>query len=206
LQTQSLKLPQVCDNTPVLMKVIFAMHNEKPPVALGKYLIVSVVAILLDQLTKWLVIKNIPAPVYDAQGYFLGATRINVIPNFFDLTHVYNPGAAFSFLANAGGWQVVFFSALAFIISGWLLWSIRKAQFACWGNWGAAAIVGGALGNVVDRFVHGHVIDFLLFYVEPHYYPAFNIADSFICVGAVMLVIDGFAQAKKDKQNKQVSV
>ena len=83
LQTQSLKLPQVCDNTPVLMKVIFAMHNEKPPVALGKYLIVSVVAILLDQLTKWLVIKNIPAPVYDAQGYFLGATRLNVIPNFF---------------------------------------------------------------------------------------------------------------------------
>ena len=59
------------------------MHNEKPPVALGKYLIVSVVAILIDQLTKWLVIHNIPAPVYDAQGYILSETRINVIPNFW---------------------------------------------------------------------------------------------------------------------------
>ena len=167
------------------------MHNEKPPVSVGKYLIVSVVAILLDQLTKWLVIKNIPAPVYDAQGYFLGATRLNVIPNFFDLTHVYNPGAAFSFLANAGGWQVVFFSALAFIISGWLLWSIRKGQFACWGNWGAAAIIGGALGNVVDRVRFGAVVDFIQWHAAGFYWPAFNVADSAITVGAILLV---FAQ------------
>lgn len=181
------------------------MSTVSKPVSLGKYLVFAAVAIVLDQLTKWLVIQNIPAPVYDQQGYFLGATRVNVIANFFDLTHVYNPGAAFSFLANAGGWQVVFFSVLAFAISGWLLWSIRKAQFGCWGNWGAAAIVGGALGNVIDRFVHGHVIDFLLFYVEPYYYPAFNVADSFICVGAVMLVIDGFKQSKQQKTDKQVS-
>lgn len=176
------------------------MHTQNQPVALGKYLLLAFLAIVLDQFTKWMVIHKIPAPVYDEQGYFLGATRINIIPDFFDLTHVYNPGAAFSFLANAGGWQVVFFSVLAFAISAWLLWSIRKAQFGCWGNWGAAAIVGGAIGNVVDRFVHGHVIDFLLFYVEPYYYPAFNIADSFICVGAVMLVIDGFHQSKLEKQ------
>ena len=179
------------------------MQSNPTPVALGKYLVLSVLAIVLDQLSKWLVIHNIPAPIYDEQGYILGATRINVIPSFFDLTHVYNPGAAFSFLANAGGWQVVFFTVLAFAISAWLLWSVRQGHFASWGNWGAAAIVGGALGNVIDRFVHGHVIDFLLFYVQPYYYPAFNVADSFICVGAVMLVIDGIRQSKRDKQQKQ---
>ena len=84
------------------------------------------------------------------------------------------------------------------MICFYLARSIVKDDFGAWGKTGAAMIIGGAIGNVVDRMLHGHVVDFLLFYWQNWYYPAFNVADSFICVGAVLLVIDGFKH-KKDK-------
>lgn len=149
------------------------------------YVVTAVIAVVLDQVSKLWVLQN-----------FTYRERLNVIPNFFDLTLVYNPGAAFSFLAGAGGWQKYFFLLLAVVICAYLIYSIVKRQFGFIGSLGAAAIIGGAAGNVIDRLMHGHVVDFLLFYVNEHYYPAFNIADSFICVGAVLLIWDGLRQKR----------
>lgn len=147
------------------------------------YCLTALTAILLDQLSKYIILQN-----------FQDHERLNVIPNFFDLTLVYNPGAAFSFLADMGGAQKYIFTVLAFVISGYLARAIVKGEFGRLGNWAAAMIIGGAFGNVIDRFVHGKVVDFLLFYWQNWYYPAFNIADSFICVGAALLIIEGFTR------------
>lgn len=157
-----------------------------------RYWLLAAVAIVLDQITKLAVLKN-----------FQFAERLNIISDFFDLTLVYNTGAAFSFLADAGGWQKYFFLALAVVISLYLARAIIKDDFGAWGKIGAAMVIGGAFGNVIDRLLYGHVIDFLLFYWKDWYYPAFNIADSFICVGAVLLVLDGFKHKKKDTQTQE---
>ncbi len=162
------------------------MTTEKQ--TLTKYWLLVLLAIVLDQITKMAVLKN-----------FQFAERLNIIPNFFDLTLVYNTGAAFSFLADAGGWQKFFFLGLAVVICSYLARAIVKNHFGTWGKWGAAAIIGGAIGNVVDRLLHGHVVDFLLFYWRDWFYPAFNIADSFICVGAVCLIIDSIRAGKAEK-------
>ncbi|MDO5639367.1 MAG: signal peptidase II [Neisseria sp.] len=152
-----------------------------------QYWLLAVFAIIADQVSKLAVLK-----------YFDYGERLNIIPDFFDLTLLYNPGAAFSFLADAGGWQKYFFLILAVVICSYLARAIVKDDFGLWGKTGAAMIIGGAIGNVIDRLQHGHVVDYLLFYWQNWYYPAFNVADSFICVGAVLLVIDGFKH-KKDK-------
>ncbi|MFS6938211.1 lipoprotein signal peptidase [Neisseria animaloris] len=154
-----------------------------------KYWLLAIIAIILDQVSKTAILNR-----------FEYTERLNIIPNFFDLTLVYNTGAAFSFLADAGGWQKYFFLGLAAVISFYLARAIVKDDFGTWGKLGAAMVIGGAFGNVIDRLIHGHVVDFLLFYWKNWYYPAFNVADSFICVGAVMLVIDGFKHKKDDKQ------
>ena len=149
------------------------------------FFLLSLVAIILDQLSKWEILKH-----------FTEGERLNIIPGFFDLTLAYNPGAAFSFLADQGGWQKFFFLGLAVVISLYLARAILRDEFGSWGKLGAAMIIGGAIGNVVDRLIHGHVVDFLLFYWQNWFYPAFNIADSFICVGAVCLVLDGLLHKK----------
>lgn len=149
------------------------------------YLLLAAAAIVSDQISKLAVLAK-----------FEYQERLNVIPDFFDLTLVFNPGAAFSFLADQGGWQKFFFLALALVISGYLWRAIVRDDFARWGKIGASMIIGGAIGNVIDRLAYGHVVDFLLFYWKDWYYPAFNIADSFICVGAVLLVLDGFKNKK----------
>ncbi|QEY24187.1 signal peptidase II [Neisseria animalis] len=153
------------------------------------YLLLALAAIALDQVTKLAVLAT-----------FQDFERVNVIPSFFDLTLVYNPGAAFSFLADQGGWQKYFFLGLAAVISLYLWRSIVRNDFARWGKIGAAMIIGGAIGNVIDRLAYGHVVDFLLFYWQDWYYPAFNVADSFICVGAVLLVLDGLTNKKKEPE------
>ena len=110
---------------------------------------------------------------------------------------LYNPGAAFSFLHDAGGWQKYLFSGLAFAVSGWLGWNIFKNRFSGLMSLAAAFIMGGALGNVIDRIVHGHVIDFIqVHYYSSWSYPAFNLADSFICVGAALMVLDSFRKPR----------
>ena len=149
------------------------------------YLLIALTGIALDQLTKWEIL-----------AHFQEGERLNIIPSLFDLTLAYNPGAAFSFLADQGGWQKFFFLGLALVISVYLARAILRDEFRLSGKIGAAMIIGGALGNAIDRLIHGHVVDFLLFYWKDWSYPAFNVADSFICVGAVCLVLDGLLHKK----------
>ncbi|WP_116475061.1 signal peptidase II [Zobellella maritima] len=145
----------------------------------------ALVAILLDQLSKWLTVN------YLDYGY----PGVQLAP-FFNLVHVYNPGAAFSFLADQDGWQRWFFAGLAGAVTIMLsIWMYKAPKSARWLPAAYALIIGGALGNVIDRLALGHVVDFLDFYVGNWHWPAFNLADSFIFVGAAMIIIDSF---KKD--------
>lgn len=148
----------------------------------------SGVVIGVDQLTKLWVLETLPE-----------YTDIVVIPGFWNWFRTYNTGAAFSFLANSGGWQIWFFSILAFGISGLLAWWLYKTPRT---DWKAAVpyslIIGGALGNVIDRIMHGHVVDFIKWYIGDHVWPAFNIADAAIVGGAVSLVLFGLASGKKN--------
>ncbi len=146
----------------------------------------SVVLVLLDQLVKnW------------AENRFQLYERLEVLP-VFDLTLAYNPGAAFSFLSDAGGWQRWFFCAVAAIVSVVLLvWIKRLKASETWLACGLAFILGGAVGNLYDRVVLGHVIDFILLHYNGSYFPAFNIADIAINIGAFMLIIDTFRHRKQ---------
>lgn len=144
-----------------------------------RWLWLSVVVVLLDQASKqW------------ASATLQFQEPVAVIP-FFNLTLMHNYGAAFSFLAGAGGWQRWFFATVAALVSVIITLWIRK--LGAQQRWEAAAlalILGGALGNLWDRLTLGYVIDFLDVYYDVHHWPAFNIADSAITVGAVLLIID----------------
>lgn len=173
----------------------YAMKNNQyplPPKRLALYGLLSAACIVLDQISKTQILNTL------FYGY-----RLPVINGFFDLTLVYNTGAAFSFLADAGGWQKYFFTVLAFAVSFYLMHEIRRNTLGTAGKWGAALITGGALGNAIDRLLHGHVIDFLLFYWQNHYYPAFNLADSFICIGACCLIADSILENRRAKRRQQ---
>ncbi len=153
-----------------------------------RWLLLSIFIIAIDQWTK-----------ISVENHLEFAQRIPVMP-FFDLTLQYNRGAAFSFLSDAGGWQRWFFSAMAFVVSGILsVWLLKEPVGKKWMPIALTLIIGGAIGNVIDRIYAGQVTDFILWYVGDHYWPAFNIADSAICVGAVMLFLDGFFN-KRDPQ------
>lgn len=145
--------------------------------------------IVADQLSKFAV-----------NHYFVYAEVLPVVPGFFNLTLTYNPGAAFSFLASAGGWQRYLFTALAGVVTAWLSWQMVKGRFSRRMNGAAACIIGGALGNMIDRVVHGYVIDFIQLYYKLWYYPAFNVADSFICIGAVLMVFDSVATQREHRE------
>lgn len=115
---------------------------------------------------------------------------VPVIPGFFDLTLAYNKGAAFSFLSDAGGWQRWLFTALALGVSlALILWIKRLPRDERLLPLGLSMILGGALGNVIDRLIYGHVIDFIHWYYRSFSWPAFNLADSAISIGAVLLII-----------------
>ena len=141
-----------------------------------------VLVIVLDQVTKeW------------ALAYFqsVSVRRIEVT-SFFDLVLAFNRGAAFSFLAEHSGWQRWFFAVLALVVSIWLLtltWQHRLERLL---PSAFSLIIGGALGNVIDRFNHGAVVDFLSFHAGPYYWPAFNIADSAITLGVALMLIGQF--------------
>lgn len=114
------------------------------------------------------------------------------LTTFFNLVLVYNPGAAFNFLAGAGGWQKWFFVVLALGVSVWIMLTMRQQPQAKLQNFALALIMGGALGNVIDRFAYGAVVDFLDFYWGTAHFPTFNLADSAISLGAFLMVLDQF--------------
>ena len=154
---------------------------------LAKWLMLSIVIIILDQITKYTVSREL--------------VMYQVVPVFpgFNLTLMHNTGAAFSFLSQAGGWQRWFFIILASVISiVILIWMYRLPAKKSWLLVALAFVLGGALGNLFDRIIHGYVIDFIEVYLSflPwrifNPWPAFNIADSAIFIGAVMLIIDAF--------------
>ena len=149
----------------------------------------SALVLALDQWSKAWVLKSLPE-----------YTSVPVIEGFWNWYRTYNTGAAFSFLADAGGWQKYFFMALAFAISGLMAWMLARTPRGDWRQaLPLALVIGGALGNVIDRFVHGHVVDFIQWHVGEHYWPAFNIADSAVVGGAVGIALFGLFTGKKKK-------
>lgn len=152
-----------------------------------RWLWVTILVLTLDRLSKSLAL-NFLIP-YDPYP----------VMRFFNLTLAYNKGAAFSFLNNASGWQTIFFGVLAISVSLFLLAKLKQiSSHQRLLSISFALIIGGALGNLMDRIYYGHVIDFLEFYVSHWHWPVFNIADSAICIGAGLLLIDAMT-TKKNK-------
>ena len=150
--------------------------QTSPP--LTRWLVLAGCLLIVDQLTKlW----------FDSSLRY--GERVQVLP-FFDFTLLYNPGAAFSFLADQVGWQRWFFTALGLGAALFMLWMMHTNRTQQRLLLALALILSGAIGNVIDRIAYGHVIDFLLFYWQNWYYPAFNVADSCITLGAILLILD----------------
>lgn len=140
-------------------------------------LLVAFGVILFDQITKLWVLQS-----------FAPGEALPVTP-FFNLVLVFNPGAAFSFLADHAGWQRWFFAVIALSISGWIFWQLKTLRPKSLFSIGLALIMGGALGNLIDRLWLGMVVDFIDLHVAGWHWPAFNVADSAVCVGAVLYVL-----------------
>ena len=152
------------------------------------FLLLSLLVIVLDQASKLWILDNVPL-YYD----------INILP-IFDITYVRNYGAAFSFLSDAGGWQRWFFTGIAAVVSVLLTYWMYKTDWKEQRQlWSFGLILGGAIGNVADRLVHGYVVDFLHFYYQNWHFPAFNVADIAISCGAALLLLDGVLDMKKQK-------
>ncbi len=145
-----------------------------------------VAVIVIDQLTK-VVIAH----------WFSFGERKTIVRGFFDLTLIHNKGAAFSFLAGASGWQRWFFTGIAVVAVIFILFMLARHSSQRLFCLALSLIAGGALGNVIDRLIHGHVVDFLLFYHRDWSFPAFNVADSAITVGAVLLVVDELVRVRR---------
>ena len=155
------------------------------------YLLLAAVVVAADQMSKWIVEASLP---YAASMYVLPV---------LDLVHVRNTGAAFSFLAGASGWQREFFIGVGRAASAWIVWMLSRSErgqaIFCVA---LSLILGGALGNVIDRFRLGAVVDFLHFHWGPYYWPAFNVADTAISCGAVLLIVDAFRQGRQRSRDQ----
>ncbi|MGR8950398.1 MAG: signal peptidase II [Gammaproteobacteria bacterium] len=148
---------------------------------LKHWLLIALAVVIFDQITKQL-----------AEHLLTYGQPLAVLPNF-NLTLLYNKGAAFSFLNSAGGWQRWLFTAIALIVSGVIIiWLKEAGEEQRWTPAALVLILGGAVGNVIDRILFGHVIDFIQVYYKTFYWPAFNVADSAICVGAAILLLSGW--------------
>lgn len=151
----------------------------------GRWLALVVLVLILDQATKTWVLANFR--LMDRQ----------IVTDFFNLVLVFNPGASFSLLADAGGWQKWFFVVLALGISLWLFSMLRRHAGERLLPAALSLILGGALGNVIDRLRFGAVVDFLDFHVAGYHWPAFNVADSAITVGVVLMLWHEFRRGKE---------
>ena len=152
-----------------------------------RWLTLAFVVVVLDQLSKFAITRSI--------AYGAG---IEIAP-FFNLVLVHNKGAAFSFLSSASGWQREFFIAIAVVAIAWVVYLLRQHPRQILFCFGLSLILGGAVGNVIDRVWLGAVVDFLDFHAAGHHFPAFNVADSAITCGAAALVWDSFRGGEPPK-------
>ena len=166
-------------------------RRDRAP-GLSLWLGLAVIVILIDQITKTLILGS----------FELGDSR--TVTGFFNLVRVHNTGAAFSFLAGASGWQRWFFVGLGLVASGFIVWMLRAHPTQKLFCFAVSMIMGGALGNVIDRLLHGYVVDFLQFrfdFLSPlfpgGYFPSFNVADSAITLGAACLILDEILRVRR---------
>ena len=145
---------------------------------IGPWLWLAGVLVLLDQISKWVVLGTLQP----------GETRY--VAPFWNWVLTFNPGAAFSFLSDAGGWQRWFFTLLALGVSGWIVVMLRQHRNEFRLSLALTLVLGGAVGNVIARLRFGAVVDFIQWHVAGYYWPAFNLADSAICLGAALLLLD----------------
>ena len=158
---------------------------------MASWLRLVVLVVLVDQATKLM-----------AEHLLSFGQRVPVLP-FFDLTLVYNRGAAFSFLAQGDGWQRWFLSGVAVLAIAFIAWLMKtQAHESRRLMLALSLIMAGAIGNLIDRLAYGHVVDFVLLYWHPWYYPAFNLADTAITVGAVLLIWDEWQRWRRARQSK----
>ena len=161
----------------------FASSSSGP--SLWVWLGVALVVILLDQLTKTLILGD----------FQIGETR--TVTSFFNVVRVHNTGAAFNFLAGASGWQRWFFVGLGAAASAVIVWMLKKHPGQKLFCFAIAMILGGAVGNVIDRLIHGYVVDFIQLHYAGRAFPSFNLADSAITLGAICLVLDELLRVRK---------
>ena len=147
---------------------------------LSRWLGLAALVVVLDQITK----------LWVSNTFVYGESL--AILSIFNLVSARNAGAAFSFLSDAGGWQRWLFSAIAVVASGWIVWLLRRHAQQKLFCFALALILGGALGNLIDRIAYGYVVDFLDFYWDTYHFPAFNLADSAITCGAALLLWESF--------------
>lgn len=152
-----------------------------------RWLVVVVAVIAVDQLSKMLVLHTLTPGV-----------PVVFIPGVLNWMLAFNQGAAFSVLASAGGWQTVFLIGIAVMVCATILLWLLRAEHLHWSmRFGITLIMGGAIGNVIDRFDYGHVVDFISWHYGTYYWPTFNVADSAICVGAAILIFGNLIAGKK---------
>jgi signal peptidase II len=151
------------------------------------WLALALLVIVLDQLTKTLILGNFA--LHDSR----------TVTSFFNLVRVHNSGAAFSFLAGASGWQRWFFVALGLAASVFIVWMLRRHPEQTLFCFAVTMILGGALGNVIDRLLHGYVVDFIQVHYAGSYFPSFNLADSAITLGAACLILDELLRVRRGR-------
>ena len=147
--------------------------------------------VVLDQLSKWLVLQS------------LGFGETIYVAPFWNWVLTYNPGAAFSFLADQPGWQRWLFTLLALGVSGWIAVMLRQQTQHRLLSLALTLVMGGALGNVIDRVRFGAVVDFIQWHVAGYYWPAFNVADSAITLGAILLVVEQLTASGRNAEEKK---
>ena len=161
------------------------MATKRNGGSLQPWLGIALIVILIDQFTKTLI---------------LGSFQLNdshTVTSFFNVVRVHNTGAAFSFLAGASGWQRWFFVGLGAAAALFIVWMLRSHGGQRLFSWALALILGGAVGNVIDRLLHGYVVDFIQVHHGGWFFPSFNVADSAISVGAALLILDELRRVRR---------